>query len=48
MTVYRRIVSKDGRFRIPAKIRKSLSLRDGDTLTMEIFEGKIILRFLKY
>ena len=36
-------VLQKGKITIPVEIRKRLALRDGDTLTLEVKEGRLIL-----
>ena len=37
-------VGKNGRITIPAEIRKTLGIKEGDILEIEVADGKIILR----
>ncbi len=44
MNVQRGKLVSGGRLQIPADVRKALGLKDGDSVTMEVIDGKLQVR----
>lgn len=44
MHVQRGKLVSGGRLQIPADVRKALDLKDGDTVTLEVIDGKLQVR----